>query len=91
MKFRMDQTLRFWVDCSCEDKRLENANRTRTELIAEILREYERPGDAMRYLNAGGPNSMESVSRRCFATWRIPNVRSRTTWRICHDGFDDCG
>ena len=51
MKFRMDQTLRFWVDCSCEDKRVENANRTKTELIAEILREYERSGDAMRYLN----------------------------------------
>ena len=54
MKFRMDKTLRFWVDCSYEDKRHENANRTRAELIAEILREYERSGDAMRYLNAKG-------------------------------------
>ena len=42
MKFRMDKTLRFWVDCSYEDKRHENANRTRAELIAEILGEYER-------------------------------------------------
>ena len=54
MKFRMDQTLRFWVDCSYEDKRHENPNRTRAQLIAEILREYERCGDAMRYLNAKG-------------------------------------
>ena len=54
MKFRMDKTLRFWVDCSYEDKKYENANRTRAELIAEILREYERSGDAMRYLNAKG-------------------------------------
>ena len=30
------------------------ANRTRAELTAEILREYERHGDAMRYLNAKG-------------------------------------
>jgi hypothetical protein len=37
-----------------EDKKYENANRTRAELIAEILREYERHGDAMRYLNAKG-------------------------------------
>ena len=52
MNFRMDKTLRFWVDCSYEDKRYENANRTRAELMAEILREYERAGNAMRFLNA---------------------------------------
>ena len=54
MRFRMDATLQFWVDCSYEDKKYENANRTRAELIAEILREYERSGHAMRYLNAKG-------------------------------------
>jgi hypothetical protein len=54
MKSRMDKTLRFWIDCSYEDKRHENPDRTRPELIAEILREYERHGDAMRYLNAKG-------------------------------------
>ena len=54
MKFRMDKTLRFWVDCSYEDKKHENPNRTKAELIAEILREYERSGDAMRYLNTKG-------------------------------------
>jgi hypothetical protein len=54
MKFHMDKTLSFWVDCSYEDKRVENANRMKAELIAEILRDYERHGDAMRYLNAKG-------------------------------------
>jgi hypothetical protein len=54
MKFRMDKTLRFWVDCSYEDKRHETANRTRADLISEVLREYEVHGDAMRYLNAKG-------------------------------------
>jgi hypothetical protein len=54
MKLHMDKTLRFWVACSYEDKRHENASRTRAELIAEILREYERHGDAMRYLNTKG-------------------------------------
>jgi hypothetical protein len=50
----MDATLQFWVDCSCEDRPYENTKRTRTQLIAEILREYERSGDAMRHLNAKG-------------------------------------
>ena len=54
MKFRMDKTLRFWVDCSYEDRKYEITNRTRAELIAEILREYERAGDAMRYLDVEG-------------------------------------
>lgn len=54
MIFRMDKTLRFWVDCSYDDKRYENAKRTKVELIAEILREYERHGDAMRYLTVNG-------------------------------------
>jgi hypothetical protein len=54
MKFRMNKTLRFWVDCSYEDKKHETLNRTRAELIAEILREYEQCGDAMRYLNSKG-------------------------------------
>jgi hypothetical protein len=36
------QDPRFWVDCSYEDKRHENPDRTRAELIAEILREYDK-------------------------------------------------
>jgi hypothetical protein len=54
VKFRMDKTLRFWVDCSYEDRKHDDLNRTKAELIAEILCEYERSGDAMRYLNAKG-------------------------------------
>jgi hypothetical protein len=54
MNFRMDATLRFWVHCSYEDRCYENTKRPRTQLIAEILREYERHGDAMRYLDAKG-------------------------------------
>jgi hypothetical protein len=54
MKFRMDTTLRFWVDCSYDDRRCENPERTRTQLIAEILRDYERASDAMRCLDDRG-------------------------------------
>jgi hypothetical protein len=54
MKLRMDKALRFWVDCSYENKKCENTNRSRAGQMAEILRDYERHGDAMRHLNAKG-------------------------------------
>jgi hypothetical protein len=54
MKLRMGRILRVWVDCSYDDRRCENASHTRAEMIVEILRDYERTGDAMRYLNAKG-------------------------------------
>ena len=42
MKFLMDKTLRFWVDCSYEDRKHQHAHRPKADLIAEILCEYER-------------------------------------------------
>jgi hypothetical protein len=54
MKFRMDTILRFWVDCSYDDRRCEKTKGARADLIAEILRGYERAGDAMRCLNDRG-------------------------------------
>jgi hypothetical protein len=69
MKFRMDKTLRFWVDCSYESKKYESPTRTKTQLIAEILREFERAGDAMRYVSATGeiawkasPNMLQKLA-----------------------------
>jgi hypothetical protein len=54
MKLRMDKTLRFWVDCSYEDRKHQHAHRPKTDLIAAILGEYESSGDAMRYINGKG-------------------------------------
>ena len=54
MNFRMEKTLRLWVHCSYEDQRHENSDRTKNELIADILRDYERSADAMRYLDNKG-------------------------------------
>lgn len=54
MKFRMNKTLQFLVDVAYERKKWEGAHRTKHQLIAEILREFERRGDAMRHLNAQG-------------------------------------
>ena len=57
------ETLRFWVDCSYEDQRYDNSNRTRNELIADILRDYERSGHAMRYLNVKGQIAWKASPR----------------------------
>ena len=54
MKFRMQKTLKFWVECEYEHRKFENLSRSRTELIAEILRDFELHGDAMRFLNTKG-------------------------------------
>jgi len=54
MKLRMDPTLRFWADLAYADVKPDHPNLTKHQLFAEILRQYEQRGDAMRYLNAKG-------------------------------------
>jgi hypothetical protein len=54
MNFCMNKTLRFWVVVEYQRKKWEHPNRTKLQLLAEILRDFERRGDAMRYLNANG-------------------------------------
>jgi hypothetical protein len=54
MKFHMTKVLRFWVDVEYERTKNHASGRARTELIPQILREFEEAGDAMRYLNAKG-------------------------------------
>jgi hypothetical protein len=54
MKFRMDATLCFWVDVAYEDIKADHSNLTKRQLLAQSLREYERRGHAMRYLNGKG-------------------------------------
>jgi hypothetical protein len=54
MKFRMDKTLRFWVDVAYDEIKLDHIDLTKRQLLAQILRKYEKRGDAMRYLDANG-------------------------------------
>jgi hypothetical protein len=54
MKLRMDKSLRFWVDVAYQDLKDDHASFSKHQLIAHILREYERRGDAMRCLNLKG-------------------------------------
>ena len=54
MKHRMDNTLRFWVDAAYEHIKSTHPNFTKRQLVAQILRQYERRGDALRCLNKKG-------------------------------------
>jgi hypothetical protein len=54
MKFRMDKTLRFWVDVAYEDIKSDHEHPTKGQLVAQILRKYEQRGDALRRLNTQG-------------------------------------
>jgi hypothetical protein len=69
MKLRMDETLRFWVDIAYEDIKSDHHDLTKRQLVAHILHEYERRGDAMRYLNPKGkiawkatPSFLDSIA-----------------------------
>jgi hypothetical protein len=63
MKLRMDKTLRFWVDCSYDAIRSEHDNVTKQQLLAQILRQYEERGDAMRYLDDQGKIAWKASRR----------------------------
>jgi hypothetical protein len=54
MRFRMTKILRFWVDVEYERVKNDTTGRPRTELISQILREFEEAGEAMRYLGTKG-------------------------------------
>jgi len=51
MKFRMDKTLRFWVDVAYENVKYDHPKLTKRRLIAQILHQYQDRGDAMRGLD----------------------------------------
>jgi hypothetical protein len=54
MKLHMDETLRFWVDVAYDNIKSDHINLTKHQLLAQILRQYEERGDAMRCLDNRG-------------------------------------
>jgi hypothetical protein len=63
MKILMDKTLRFWVDVAYEHIKSDHTNLTKRQLLAQILQQYERRGDAMRYLNEQGKIAWKASPR----------------------------
>jgi hypothetical protein len=60
---QMDRTLRFWVDVAYEHIKSANSQLSKRQLVAQILREYERRGDAMRCLDKQGKISWKASPR----------------------------
>jgi hypothetical protein len=54
MKLRSDKTLKFWADVAVEHIKSDHPNLTKRQVVAQILREYERRGDALRCLDKNG-------------------------------------
>jgi hypothetical protein len=63
MKLQMDKTLRFWVDVAYEHIKRDHPDLTKPQLMAQVLREYERRGDAMRCLEKGGKITWKASPR----------------------------
>jgi hypothetical protein len=63
MKIQMDRTLRFWLDVAYDEIKLDHINLTKRQLVAQILRQYERRGDAMRCLDNQGKVGWRSSPR----------------------------
>jgi hypothetical protein len=63
MKLRMDKTLRFWVDVAYDEIKLNHIDLIKRQLVAQILRQYEQRGDAMRYLDANGKIAWKASPR----------------------------
>jgi hypothetical protein len=63
MKFRMDKTLRFWVDVAYDEIKSDHNNVPKQQLLAQILRRYEERGDAMRYLDVEGKIAWKASPR----------------------------
>jgi hypothetical protein len=63
VKMQMDEILRFWAEVACENLQSSGANLTKRQLLAQILQQYERRGDAMRYLNGNGKIAWKASPR----------------------------
>jgi hypothetical protein len=63
MNFLMNKTLRFWVDVAYERIKSANSQFSKRQLVAQILQQYERRGDAIRYLNVNGEIAWKASPR----------------------------
>jgi hypothetical protein len=63
MKFRMDATLRFWVDVAYDETKSDHIDLTKRQLIAQILHQYQERGDAIRYLDVEGKIAWKASPR----------------------------
>ena len=60
---RISKTLKFWVEVACDQRKAQTPTKCKQALIAEILREWEEAGEAMRYLRADGKIGWKATPR----------------------------
>ena len=64
VKLRMDEILRFWVDVAVEHIKSDHANiAPSVSCLPKSCEQYERRGDAMRYLNENGKIAWKASPR----------------------------
>jgi hypothetical protein len=54
VRVQISNTLKFWVDVACEQRKTRTPSKSKHALIAQVLLEFEEAGDAMRYLDRKG-------------------------------------
>jgi hypothetical protein len=54
MKSRISKILKFWIEVEVSREASRYPGLSKPRLIARVLSEFERAGDAMRYLRADG-------------------------------------
>jgi hypothetical protein len=54
MNLQIEKALKFWVDVAYDNIKSDHADLTKRQLVAQILRQYERRGHAMRCLDKQG-------------------------------------
>jgi hypothetical protein len=82
MKFRMSRILGFWVDVEYQAVNNQDSVRTKSELIAQILCEFEEAGDAMRSLDRKGRVAWKATPRM---VTRLADAEQEAI-----DDMDDC-
>jgi hypothetical protein len=63
MKLNVSKTLRFWADREYERKQDDHTDGTKSQLLADILHDFEEAGDAMRYLNSNAQIAWKATPR----------------------------
>jgi hypothetical protein len=63
MGFHIESTLRFWVEVEYQSLLEENPDRSKPQLLSDVLRGYEAAGDAMRYLDRKGRVAWKATPR----------------------------
>jgi hypothetical protein len=64
LKFRMFKELRFWVDVECDNPQGSRRSRiSKRKVVAEDLSDFEKAGDAMRYLRTDGKFARKATPR----------------------------